>query len=133
MSAPSGYNFAVSIFATPMNFKSLSVRETSTQIDSTSKYNPDGSVNQGYSDTDGDVGTLFIDIDEVIKDEDVEGDVLFFEAGESYINTGYVINGGGFTYSGNSFYVSALDVSGSIPGEARLRISLQSKGIYTKS
>jgi hypothetical protein len=128
-----GLKWNITVDGTVMNFKSLDIRETASTVDKSSKLNPDGSVNIGYTSTAGDLGTLFITIDELIEDEGVLSSIAYFEAGVEY-DAPYVVSYDGVAlYSGAAFFVSDLHSSGSVPGEARTRFMFQSNGPYAKA
>lgn len=107
-------------------FQNVSVRNTSDQIDTSSSINLDGQFNNGYSDVDGDLNTLFVDVDSVIKDNRVLTFMSLFRVGLRYEALAYEVAYEGQAYQGTGIYVSEIAINASIPGAAHLRFSFRS-------
>lgn len=122
-----GFKYAITINGVGINFKNARGEKVAPFIEGSAKFNPDGSVNLGYTAKYSDLKTFMM-----------EAEGLFSTAGLSPVpalalgeNLGIAWS---FAYngilqaSGTGLYVERYSLIGSIPGEGRASILMYSNG-----
>lgn len=109
-----------------VQFQNATVRSTSDELDTSSSLNADGSPNEGFSDADGDLGTVFVEIDTIIKDARVRAFMAAFEPGTRYPNVAWDVTYIDTGYAGVGLYCQDFNMTAAIPGAARMRMSFRS-------
>lgn len=126
-----GYHYSLKISgSTEVDFKRLTARNVVSEIDKTSKcLRGTGTPNEGYKETNGDVGMIEFGCEGLMVSTivDMVGD---YEAGNSYVQNWSISYSGTTLYSGSAFYVIDVDLNGSIPGEGIGRFNFRSDGVY---
>ncbi len=125
-----GYKWTLTLNGQSQDYKNITIDESSTTIDRTTKLMRDGTTeNTGYSMRDGDIGTLQI-TPEYLFTENSQDSFQAFAAGVRYDDDWSIEYDGVELYSGTSFYVERLASSGNIPGEAKFTITIFADGVY---
>ncbi len=125
--AAAGFLYDVVIDGILMGFKDVSCRESAPPINASSRSNPDGSTNEGFSSFESDLSTLTIDINQIAETPNGLPD-LTLGINDVAWNVDY---NGVNLYSGESLYVEEWTYSGSAPGEARVRLLAHANGPYS--
>lgn len=132
---PQGYRLHLSVNGTPVQFQNVDVDidgdnlETSTSIitDDAGNFL---SYNDGFSDRDGDLRTLTMRVDTIVKDANVLLQMKVFEPKFKYTTGTYSLAytnvSTTYTVAGTGYYVENISITSRVPGEARVRFTLTS-------
>lgn len=130
MAGPAGFKSQILVNGVGLNFKTARLEKLSPFIEGSSKFNPDGSVNLGFTAKYRDLVTAMI-----------EAEGLFGLTGGSAVPA--LANGenpaavwsysfdGVVLASGVGLYAERYTFSGSVPGEARASVLLYSHGPWS--
>jgi hypothetical protein len=139
MPGGAGYPFNFEVNGVASSWKNIEFSDDNAGNDVSSRLAPDGTVNQGYSDRDSDLGTATITLTECARaagdDRGSITDAVFgFPAGtrDGTLPWAYYYDGI-LMYSGTGLYFASVGTSGSIPGEGRVTCRLQAVGAYSRA
>lgn len=124
-----GVKFYLKIGGDEINFQSVAFADVIGKIEASQRLNPDGTVNEGFTDAAEDLKTFSCDLTVLMNKDDPTSSPLnlFIGAQDLDWEMGYYDVP---LYSGNAFFIERYNYSGNVPGNAPASFHFESRGTY---